>query len=317
MRCFTFYLLLSTFQNFNLKVMSESFTLPSFAKINWFLRVLGKRDDGYHELCTLFQTISLADEITFSTSETLSLTCSDGRIPLNESNLIIKAANALREKFNSKLGAGIHLEKRIPAPGGLGGGSSNAAVALIGLARLWNLNLDKEELIKIGENLGADVPFFFYGGTCLGTGRGTILQPIKDLEEKYLLIVTPNVDVPTGEAFALLNAPRLTNFSPKSILQICRNEAESFDLRQNDLKNDFEPSVFTIEPEIARVKEKLLELGAIKVSMSGSGASVFGIFDNKETRQATQKALKVEKNWRQFAAATVSRDEYQAKVVSD
>lgn len=301
-----------------LGIMSkDSFTLPSFAKINWFLRVLGKRDDGYHELCTLFQTISLADEITFSASDELILTCSDARIPTDESNLIIKAANALREKFKINSGAKIHLEKRIPAPGGLGGGSSNAAVALIGLARLWNLKIKKAELIKIGENLGADVPFFFFGGTCLGTGRGTELQPIKDLAEKYLLIVTPDVDVPTREAFARLNAPRLTNSDSKSILEICRNEAENFIPQQNDLKNDFEPSVFAIEPEIRRVKEKLLELGAIKVSMSGSGASVFGIFDKNETRQATQKALEVEKNWRQFAAATVSRDEYQAKVVSD
>ncbi|HMS42779.1 MAG TPA: 4-(cytidine 5'-diphospho)-2-C-methyl-D-erythritol kinase [Pyrinomonadaceae bacterium] len=295
----------------------EIFTLPSFAKINWFLRVLGKRDDGYHELCTLFQTISLADEITFSVRDELSLTCSDPRIPTDENNLIIKAANALREKFTIKLGAKIHLEKRIPAPAGLGGGSSNAAVTLIGLRKLWNLKIEILDLIKIGENLGADVPFFFFGGTCIGTGNGTNLQPTKDLEENYLLIVKPDVDVPTREAFARLNAPRLTKFDSKSILQICRNEALSFNSRQNDLKNDFEPSVFAIEPEIRRVKEKLLLLGAIKVLMSGSGASVFGIFDNKETRQATQQALEVEKNWRQFAAATVSRDEYYAKVVSD
>jgi 4-diphosphocytidyl-2-C-methyl-D-erythritol kinase len=295
----------------------ENFTLPSFAKINWFLRVLGKREDGFHELCTLFQTVSLCDEITFSASDELILTCNDEKIPTDESNLIIKAASALREKFSIKKGAKIHLEKRIPAPGGLGGGSSNAAVALFGLARLWKLKIEFEDLVKIGANLGADVPFFFFGGTCAGTGKGTDLLPIKDLEENFLLIVTPNAQVSTREAFARLDAPRLTKFASKSILQICRNEAETFNLRQNDLKNDFEPSVFAIEPEIARVKEKLLEHGAKKVSMSGSGASVFAIFDKEETRQATQKALQIEKNWRQFAVATVSHEEYRAKVVSD
>lgn len=292
----------------------KNFTLPSFAKINWFLRISGKREDGYHELCTLFQTVSLHDEITFSEFDEILLTCNDEKIPTDESNLIIKAANALRERFDVKKGVKIHLEKWIPSPGGLGGGSSNAAITLIGLARLWNLEIKIEDLAKIGASLGADVPFFFYGGTCSGTGNGTQITPIKDLEEKFLLIVTPNVDVSTREAFASLNAPRLTNFSAKSILQICHSEAGSFDVRQNDLKNDFEQSVFAIEPEIKRVKEKLFELGAIKVSMSGSGASVFAIFDKIETRQATQKALEVEKNWRQFAATTVSREEYRERL---
>ena len=317
---FIFYFLLFTFYFILGVMLEESFTLPSFAKINWFLRVLGKREDDYHELCTLFQTVSLADEITFSAFDELILTCNDERIPTDESNLIVKATNVLRERFDVKSGAKIHLEKNIPSPGGLGGGSSNAAIALLGLAKLWNLEIDFKELVKIGAQIGADVPFFFYGGTCLGTGRGTDLLPIKDLEEKYLLIVTPNVDVSTREAFARLNAPRLTNFSSKSMLQVCRSEAEAFDLRQNDLKNDFEASVFAIEPEVERVKEKLLSLGAIKVSMSGSGASVFAIFDKQETRQATQKALENEFDWRQFAVATVSRESYCEKifkVVSD
>ncbi len=289
----------------------ESFTLPSFAKINWFLRVLGKREDGFHELCTLFQTVSLADEITFSASDELVLTCNDEKIPTDESNLIIKAANVLHENCNVKTGAKIHLEKRIPSPGGLGGGSSNAAIALFGLIKLWELEIEFADLVKIGARLGADAPFFFCGGTCLGTGRGTNLLPINDLEEKYLLIVTPDVEISTREAFARLDAPRLTNFSAKSILHLCQSEAEAFDLRQKELKNDFEQSVFAVEPEIKRVKEKLLELGALKVSMSGSGASVFGVFDKLETRQATQKALEVEKNWRQFAVATVSRKSYR------
>jgi len=293
--------------------MNENgFTLPSFAKINWNLRVLGKRDDGFHELCTVFQTASLHDDLTFAESNDLTLTCNLEKIPTDETNLIIKAAKVLRERCKIETGAKIHLEKNIPAPGGLGGGSSNAAIALLGLNKLWNLEISLEELHEIGKNLGSDVPLFLYGGTMLGTGRGTEILELDDIEEENLLIVTPSVDVPTGEAFRRLNAPRLTNFDSKSILKICRNEASKLDLRQTELKNDFEASVFAIEPEIARVKRKLLDNGAVQSVLSGSGASVFAVFDKQETRQATIKALENEKHWRMFAVATISREQYRA-----
>jgi 4-diphosphocytidyl-2-C-methyl-D-erythritol kinase len=292
-------------------MMGKSLKLPSFAKINWNLKILGKREGGFHELCTIFQTISLFDEITFESSDELSLTCSDENIPTHDSNLILKAANALRAEFNVKTGAKIHLEKRIPAPGGLGGGSSNAAIALLGLAGLWNLNLNFEKLCEIGANLGSDVPFFLYGGTAFGSGRGTEIISMEDLSEKFLLIVTPNVEVSTKEAFARINVTNLTKEGSKSILKICQNEANCFNTRQNELINDFETSVFAFQPEIKRVKEKLLELGAFQASLSGSGASVFAIFDKEETRQATLNALVKETSWRQFAVATVSRNEYR------
>src|SRR5262245_24486181 len=147
--------------------MSSAFSLPSFAKINWFLRVLGKRPDGYHELCTLFQTISLCDVIHFAESDALRLTCGDPGIPTDDQNLIIKAVHALSALTGKTRGAEIHLEKRIPSPGGLGGGSSNAAVALIGLARLWEIHLKTPELLRIAAQLGSDVPFFLYGGTAI------------------------------------------------------------------------------------------------------------------------------------------------------
>jgi 4-diphosphocytidyl-2C-methyl-D-erythritol kinase len=291
-------------------VSNNSFTLPSFAKINWNLRVLGKRDDGFHELCTVFQTVSLHDSLTFAEAEKITFTCDDAAIPVNEENLVVKAAYALREKFGIKGGSAVHLEKRIPSPGGLGGGSSNAATALIGLAKLWNIKIGIKELAQLGEQIGSDVPFFFYGGTALGTGRGTEITPIEDAEEKFLLIVAPQISVSTRDAFARLNAPRLTNFDSKSILKICRNEAENFRFNQAQLKNDFESSVFALQPEIRRVKEKLLECGAIQANLSGSGASVYAIFENEETRQATLKALEIESDWRMFAVATVSRQKY-------
>lgn len=297
----------------------NSFQLPAFAKINWFLRVLGKRDDNFHEICTVFQMVSLHDVLTFEEAGDVKLTCNKPDIPTDESNLIIKAALALKEKYQITKGAKIHLEKNIPSPGGLGGGSSNAAVALIGLARLWNLKIDFTELCEIGASLGSDVPFFFYGGTAVGAGRGTEINPIDDVDEKYLLIVTPNVSVSTAEAYARLKAPGLTKIFSKSILEICREEAEKLNFRQIVPHNDFEASVFKIEPEIERVKNRLLETGAKSAVMSGSGASVYGIFENEETRQASLDALNEEKDWRKFAVATVSREKYREslKVVSD
>jgi 4-diphosphocytidyl-2-C-methyl-D-erythritol kinase len=155
------------------------------------------------------------------------------------------------------------------------------------------------------------VPFFFYGGTAYGTGRGTEIVAMEDFDEKFLLIVTPDIEVSTAEAFARFNAPYLTNETSKSILKICQNEAESFKSRQKILSNDFEKSVFEFQPEVGRVKEKLLGSGAQQAVLSGSGASVFAIFDKEETRQATLKALEEETNWRKFAVATVSRNQYR------
>lgn len=291
--------------------MSENtFTLPSYAKINWFLRVLGKREDGYHELCTVFQTVSLHDSLRFSDASEISLTCTAPHLPTDEKNLIVRAANALRKRFAVKKGARIHLEKRIPAPGGLGGGSSNAAVALVGLARLWKIKTGLDELTEIGGELGADVPFFFHGGTAVGTGRGTVIIPRPEIIEGHMLIVTPDRDVPTAAAFALLRSPHLTNNDSKSILQICRYEAMALNLRQSDPVNDFEKAVFRAEPEIERVKHKLLGSGARHAAMSGSGASVFAVFDSKEKLQSAFDELQTEPAWRRFIVSTVSRREY-------
>ena len=292
----------------------KSFTLPSFAKINWFLRVLGKRDDNFHELCTVFQTVSLADYLTFSEQTELILTCNDKKIPTDEGNLIVKAVFALREKLGVKKGAKIHLEKNIPAPGGLGGGSSNAAIALLGLVKLWKIEIGFDELLKIGKTLGSDVPFFFYGGTALGTGSGTEISPLPDFEEKHLLIVTPNVAVSTAKAFAALNAAHLTNKGSKSILPICRDFADSLDLRRLSLINDFEATVFKLEPEIEFIKKKLLDYGGKRALLSGSGASVFAIFDSESSRQNAFEQIKSEKEWRVFSVRTISRSLYASSL---
>ena len=291
--------------------MQPAFSLPSFAKINLQLRILGKREDGFHELFTVFQTVSLHDSLSFTESDRLTLTCDRYYIPTDERNLIIRAGKALQQSFGIDKGAAIYLEKLIPSPGGLGGGSSNAAVALIGLKKLWQIDCDENDLRTIAAELGSDVPFFLNGGTAMGIGRGELIEPLNDLEEQFVLIVTPKVRVSTREAFKRIDAATLTNEALDHILRDCRLEAESLDLRHSGLINDFETSVFSAFPEIKRVKTTLLELGAVNAAMSGSGASVFAVFDKEETWQAAQKALDREVNWRKFAVATISRTEYR------
>jgi len=288
----------------------QSFSLPSFAKINWTLRVLGKRDDGFHELFTVFQTVSLCDILYFAESDNLELTCEDAAIPTDGRNLIIRAAKALQRIAGIDKGAFIHLEKRIPSPGGLGGGSSNAAVALIGLMRLWDVTVEDRLVKEIARELGSDVPFFLQGGTAIGTGRGEVIEHIDDREASEMLIVTPDVNVSTRDAFAGLNAATLTNVDLNRILPVCRKDADGLDPYHSVLTNDFERSEFSDYPEIERVKNTLIELGAVTAAMSGSGASVFAVFDKKETRQAAKKALDQESTWRKFVVSTISRDEY-------
>lgn len=293
-------------------LLSKVFSLPAFAKVNLFLRVLGKREDGYHEIETVFQTVSLKDILTFSERDDglIELTCNNADIPVDERNLVARAAMELKKRFGIKTGARIHLEKNIPSPGGLGGGSSDAAVTLLGLATLWNADVDKREFEAIGTTLGADVPFFFTGGTAVGTVLGNVITAIEDIPETLFLVVIPNVSVPTKEAYKSLNAPRLTKKNTESILARSRWREKIADSIHYNLHNDFESAIFRLEPEIERVKKALMVSSAKGVLMSGSGASVFGIFDNEESREQAIDNLSQEKTWRIFACSSVGRDEY-------
>jgi 4-diphosphocytidyl-2-C-methyl-D-erythritol kinase len=292
-------------------VQNRRFSLPSYAKVNLALRVLGRRNDGFHEIATILQTISLHDTLTFETSKNgVELTCNDTNLPIDETNLILRAAKALRAKFRIEDGAKIELNKIIPIGGGLGGGSSNAAVTLIGLSRLWSLDVSFEKLHEISSGLGADIPFFLYGGSALATGTGTTIDPISEICLGPMIVVTPKIRVSTREAYANLGAVNLTSAGTERILLNYRFGPEC----PVESVNDFEKTVFAAFPGIADVKAKLLELGALRALMSGSGASVFGIFENEETRQTALKALGEQTDWRSFAVAAVSRSKYREKL---
>jgi 4-diphosphocytidyl-2-C-methyl-D-erythritol kinase len=288
-------------------------TLPSFAKINLTLRVHGRRADGYHEIETVFQTVTLRDQLTFAARDDgrLELVCDAPiDIPCDESNLVHRAGVALRERYRVRRGARITLEKKIPAGGGLGGGSSNAAAALLGLARLWEIEIDRHALAEIGASLGADVPFFLSGGTALGTGRGADIHPLADAPPKQLLVVTPRVKVSTAEAYKSLNAHALTKAVSPVNLTVSRLQAEISGSLQAALCNDFEPVVYRLYPEIERARDALTAAGASGVLLSGSGASVFGLFENVSERDGARARLKVGAGWQVFACATLSRSAY-------
>ena len=290
----------------------KPFTLPAFAKINLLLRVRGRRPDGYHEIETVFQTVTLHDLLTFEPLDggNFELVCDAPGVPADETNLVSRAARSLRERFGVRRGARVILEKRIPAEGGLGGGSSDAAAALVGLSSLWEISTNGAELAELGAGLGADVPFFFAGGTALGMGTGTRLAPLADAPAARLLVVSPGVRVSTAEAYKALNARALTKEDPAFNLLSSRAGAEITDSLCEVMRNDFEPVVFRLRPEIARARDALLKSGARCALLAGSGSSVFGVFDNGGAGERAARALSAEAGWRVFACETLARDAY-------
>jgi 4-diphosphocytidyl-2-C-methyl-D-erythritol kinase len=295
-------------------VSAEKITLPAFAKINLGLRVHGRRADGYHEISTVFQTITLHDTLTFQTrpDEQFELICSDLEIPTDESNLVMRATAALRERYGAGRGARVELEKVVPAGGGLGGGSSDAAVALMALVSLWGIETDVRELMEIGARLGADVPFFLMGGTALGTGTGTEIRLLEDAPKMHLIVVNPGVSVSTAEAYQALGAPALTKAEATVNLSVSRTEADFLDSLCDVTSNDFEAVVVRLNPEIGRARDALKALGARRALLSGSGSSVFGVFESKREAERAREVLKPEDGWRVFACETLTRAEYLA-----
>jgi len=264
------------------------FTLKTPAKINWFLSVLSKREDGYHEISSLMQSVSLFDYLTFELSDGIEV-ITDADIPTGE-NLIFKAANLLKDKMSVKKGAVIRLKKEIPMAAGLGGGSSDAACTLAGLNRLWELWKTEEELIRFGSMLGSDIPFFFKGPFALIEGRGEIVTKLKANKPAVILIVKPPVSVSTKWAYAEISKllrPELTK-RDNNIKLFCQAlDMQDFKSIAVMMKNDLEIPVIKEFYVIGELKEKLLSMGAYASLMSGSGSAVFGVF---EFRQAAEKA---------------------------
>lgn len=290
----------------------KSIRVKSYAKINWALQVLFKRDDGYHELRTVYQTVSLHDRLILSPAEgAIEIVCDDARVPCDETNLVYQAALRLREASGVKAGARIEIVKRIPVAAGMGGGSSNAAAALLGLERLWQVHLEAGERLEIAANLGSDVPLFLSGGTLLGIGRGEEVYPLEEAEYAHLLLVNPGIAVSTAAAYASLR--RLTREASPRKIPFAFFAAKGIRELPLVARNDFEEVVLVTHPEIAEVKERLQRLGAKLALMSGSGSTVFAVFDNLETSERAQQEMRAIGYWAE-RARTIGRKEYQSSI---
>ena len=261
--------------------MRKTVTVPAYAKINLGLRVLNKRPDGFHELRTVFQTISLADRLTITYEPAARTEITVEGMPDVPDNLAARAAAAVLTELRLKASVQIHIEKRIPMGAGLGGGSSDAAAILQALPILAGCPIPMPRLFQLAAPLGSDVPFFLLGGTALGLGRGEELYPLPNLPPLEGVLITPNIHVSTPDAYRALS-PTLTDSA---------NKLPSFQesVRQplvEPLVNDFEAVVFAQHPQLAALKASLLSKGAYQALMSGSGSSVFALF--KSTGEASE-----------------------------
>jgi len=266
-----------------------SLILKAPAKINWFLFVLGRRPDGYHDIATALECIDLFDTLEFEKSNSVEIEGLSS-IPLKE-NLIYKAVSIVKERFGIKKGVSIRVQKTIPIASGLAGGSTDAAATLKGLNILWGLDIDDNTLKEISISLGSDVPFFLDGLCALAEGKGHILTPIPTRLPCTLLLVKPPIGVSSGWAYSETKR----YYSPKKseLDSIIRAISErDFGVIKEKCSNGLEPSVFRKYPLISEIKERLYAEGAVFSIMSGSGSTVFGVFEDELRAERAEGAFK-------------------------
>jgi len=271
----------------------SSLLLKAPAKINWFLSIINKRDDGYHNIISFIQCIDIYDTLLFERADDFEL-ISNLDIS-HESNLVYKATLLLKQSTSYKKGVKITLQKTIPVSAGLGGGSSDAAYTLLGLNKLWGLGLEREELCTMGLKIGSDVPFFIYSSPAIVQGRGEKITNL-DLHNSsiVLLLVKPSIAVSTARAYALFDRNRLSELTkkPLDIRLFCHAFINrDFVSLSTMLHNDLEEVVIEEYPVIEKIKKRMLENGAIISSMTGSGPAVFGVFDSKKTAYSAANAM--------------------------
>jgi 4-diphosphocytidyl-2-C-methyl-D-erythritol kinase len=297
--------------------------IPAFAKINLRLDILGKRADGYHELRTIFQTISLHDKLLLRSSRKPGISLAiHGNERLSQElvtkNLAYRAVDALKRELKIRGGVEIELRKKIPAGGGLGGGSSDAAAALLGYLRLTRKKLALDRLIEIAVSLGADVPFFLFGGRALGVNRGDEVYPLADSEKRSVLVITsPDIHVSTPVAFQWVKAPLLAETQSRQLTKSVGNSklwrfcVLCWSAQVSGLSNDFERAVFQRHPRLAILKRELLRAGATEAMLAGSGSAVFGVFPSPALARRAAVGFPSDQT---FVCETISRDRYKRLV---
>jgi 4-diphosphocytidyl-2-C-methyl-D-erythritol kinase len=275
-------------------------TVKAPAKINLCLSVLGKRPDGYHEVEMLIQMVGLYDEVKVARSDWgITVRCDNSAVPSDEGNIAWKAAAAMLRFSERNAGLLIEIRKAIPVAAGLGGGSGDAAAVLVAANKLLGAGLNREQLAEVGVGLGMDVPFFFYGPTALARNRGEILTTLTPLPKFWVLLVNPGFETSTAWVYKNLNLRLTKKVDCNKIARLAvRSIAES-------LHNDLETVTAATHPVINRIKGALLACGAIGASMSGSGPTVFGIFETEEVCRAAAKSISGE-GWKLYPAETLT-----------
>ena len=282
--------------------MKLKFKTP--AKINLGLHIHGKREDGFHELETIFQMVCLYDDVELELLPSgINIECDTPGVPIDHTNLAFKAALLLQKSCHVQgKGVSIRLKKKIPFGAGLGGGSGNAAGVLMGLNRLWDLNIQREKLMILAAELGSDVPFFLKSPCALGMGRGEQLKTLKPCSKFQVLLVFPGFPIATSWVYQNL---RLKLTKRPNNISILRKNLSLSDIKSLGLNlyNDLEPVVIQRFPEVQIVKDELWALGALGVLLSGSGSTVFGIFDDPEKARAAYEGLNGD--WERVISETI------------
>lgn len=288
----------------------RSIRVRAHAKINLDLRVLGLRADGHHELRTVFQAIALHDTLTIvSRPGPFAIECDMAGVPLDASNLVWKAANALwraTRRQGEVRDLFIRLEKKIPPQAGLGGGSGDGAATLIALARAWHLKIRPTQLTDVAASLGADVPFFLSGGTALGLGRGEEIYPLVDLPRHWIVLLIPGFGVSTADAYRWYDEDR---DSDRSVIREPQHVPGPWPSRAAQMINDLEPPIARRHPEIDQMKAALRRTGALAAAMSGSGSAVFGLFQSRSDAQSAVRTLSGS-GWNAVLTESLGRVEY-------
>jgi 4-diphosphocytidyl-2-C-methyl-D-erythritol kinase len=269
--------------------------VSAFAKINLDLRVLSRRPDGYHELRTTFQSIALADTLTFTRSAgPFRIVCSDPACPTDESNLVWRAAalvwKAARRRGAPK-GVTVRIDKRVPMQAGLGGGSSDAAAALRALARWWRVSIAPDGLRQLASAIGADVPYFLEGGTALGLNRGDLLVPLDDIARAWVVLIVPGFGVSTKQAFGWWDREHVGQEGRERQEGQEREDRKGLTPRRRKIANDLEPVVARRHPIVRRLTRELTREGASHASLSGSGSAVFGLFASRPAAERAAAAF--------------------------
>lgn len=271
----------------------EQLTIESYGKINLALDVLYKREDGYHELNTVMQQISLKDKLIFKEIDSGIIVESRGlKIPLDSTNLVCRAWEYMKDLSGIDKGIHITIEKNIPVAAGLAGGSSNGAATLKALNQLWNLSLSLEELMEIGVKLGADIPFCLLGGTALAQGIGEILTPLKSFNDVYILLGNPGIGVSSEYAYSKLKLEEKKDIDVSKLISCM--DIKDLKCVGSSLENIMEEPIIEENPIIKEIKDNMLASGALGTLMSGSGPTVFGLYEDEHSiTKAKQKLLEI------------------------